>query len=136
MKISSEIIEKTRSFSLAAAGVSCFAYAGMALFQGRPDPFLWWIPGAFGLGAAVLITLATFIAGRAATDAAMDELYHSTAQRAAAIAYWVSLALFVITALLAKFGIADRATSTAILGTLMGGSYLALFVWLDWRAGR
>jgi hypothetical protein len=46
------------------------------------------------------------------------------------------MALFVITALLPNFGLADRATSTAVLGTLMGGAYLALFVWLDWRASR
>ena len=136
MRFTSEFIEKTRVLSLATVGVSCFLYAGMGLMQGRPDPFFWWIPGALGLAAALVITLAALMAGRAAAGAATDELYRATSQRAAALAFWVSMALFVITALLPKFGIADRATSTAVLGTLMGGAYLALFVWLDWRASR
>lgn len=136
MKISAQSIEKTRFIALLVTSLACFAYAALALLQGRPDPMLWWIPGAFGLGAAALICAVALIAGRSAARAATDELYKATSQRAAASAYWLSLALFALVALLVAFGLADWNTAYAVLGTAMGGSYLALFVWLDWRAGR
>lgn len=48
----------------------------------------------------------------------------------------LSLALFALLAALVVLGLADWNTAYAVLGTTMGGSYLALFVWLDWRAGQ
>lgn len=133
---STQGIEKTRALALALTILACFSYAAMALVQGRPDPMFWWIPGAFGLGAAALIWAVAFTAGRSAVRAATDELYKATSRRAAAYAYWLSLALFALLAALVVLGLADWNTAYAVLGTTMGGSYLALFVWLDWRAGQ
>jgi len=136
MRISAQSIEKTRLIALLVTSLACFSYAALALVQGRPDPMLWWIPGAFGLGAAALICAVAFLAGRSAAEAATDELYKATSRRAASLAYWLSLAFFALVAALVAFGLADWNTAYAVLGTAMGGSYLALFVWLDWRAGR
>ena len=44
----------------AITGLTCLAYAVLALLQMRPDPFPFWIPGILGLiSAALIFALAT-----------------------------------------------------------------------------
>lgn len=136
MTLKYETIEKTRAILLALTGLACALYAALAFFQGRPNPIYWWIPGAMGVCASLGITLMVFWAGKGAAEMAMDELYRSTTRRAAAGAYWLSLLLFVAMSLSVEGGLTDWPTSYAVLGTLMGASYLWLFVWFDWRAAR
>ena len=41
--------------TFAIAGLTCLAYAVLALLQVRPDPFPFWIPGILGIISAALI---------------------------------------------------------------------------------
>lgn len=133
MRIDSEMISRLRTGSLGLTGLACVGYAGLALVQGRPDPVWWWLPGGLGLLSALVIALAAFGAGRRAASEAMDELYQAVSHRAQRQAYWLSMAMFVIIAVLTGRDILDARTGFAVLGTLMGASFLLLFVWHDWR---
>jgi len=122
-----------RTVLLALTGLSCVIYALLAGLQNRPDPIGWYLPGLIGGTAAVLITIAAFVAGQKAAQIATDELYHMVNGRAQRHAYWASMALLVLVAVLAKQEAISWATAFAVLGTLMGASYLLLFVFYEWR---
>lgn len=116
----------------AITGLSCLAYAVLALTWQRPDPFAWYIPGVFGIAAAVILYVSTS-AGDAAAKHAWDERYRHLATRAAASAFWIML---FSTPLLAIAQIRDwisAETSFAALGTLAAASYLLMNVWFDWK---
>ena len=58
--------------TLAITGLTCLAYAVLALLQVRPDPFPFWIPGILGIISAALI-FALAAAGRKNAKHAFDE---------------------------------------------------------------
>lgn len=128
-----EQIATIRTVSLGITGLCCVAYAVLALWQGRPDPVGWYLPGAVGLGSAVLISIAALIAGHNQARMATDDLYKHVTHRAERQAYWVSMALFVVTAVICARGLVDWNTGFAAFGCLMGASFLLLFVWHDLR---
>ena len=131
-----ERLEVLRRSLLALTGASCVAYALLAIVQNKPDPLYWWVPMSFGIASAVLITAGFLMAGRDVAKQATDELYRATEVRASSRAYWVSLALFVLFAVLAGRDVLAWPTSVAAFGTLMGASYLVLFAYYDWRASQ
>ena len=130
-----EQISRIRAVLMSITALACFLYAVLALVQNRPDPILWWIPGGFGAGSAVLIAVIYALAGRTEMRAVMDELYMATITKAAAQAYWLSLAMFVAISALVVWAGYDWTTAYAVHGTFLGGSFLALFVWHDQRLG-
>ncbi len=126
-------ISQIRSVTLGLTGLVCLAYAGLALVTGHPEPFAWWIPGAMGLASALIITVSAVIGGRRASEAASDELYQSVNHAAQRHAYWVNIAVFVVIAPLSANGLIDMRTGLAVIGTMMGASYLLLLVVYEFR---
>lgn len=122
-----------RTVLLGFTGLTCLLYAALALMQNRPDPMGWWVPGAIGATAAVLIFIAAFVIGNRAARMATDELYHAVNHRAQRHAYWASLGVFIPIAVLAKREVIAWDTGFAVLGTMMGASYLLLFVLYELR---
>jgi len=128
-----EGIARIRILSLGFTGVCCAAYAIAVLVTGRPDPVAWWWPGFAGVISLGLITAAAVMGGKRAAEAATDELYRAVNHRAERHAYWVSMALFVVIAILCVQGFVPWRAGFAALGCLMGAAYLLLFVWYDLR---
>jgi hypothetical protein len=132
-RLGAETIARVRSLLLGLTGIACLAYAGLALWQDRPDPAFWWVPGVFGAASALAIFALALLAGPRAVQAATDEVHTAVSQRAQRQAYWVSMALFLLTALLASPGLLEWRTALAVLGALMGAAFPLLFVWHDVR---
>ena len=128
-----ETIATIRTAALGVTGIGCLAYAVAALVLGRPDPVAWYWPSVVGLLAGVAITLASRAAGRAAARAATDELFRLVWQRASAHAYWLSMAIFALFAVLGAAGFVPWPAGAAAMGCLMGASFLFLFVLHDLR---
>ena len=58
--VTSELLSTFRRIMCAITGLTCLAYAVLAILQMRPDPFPFWIPGILGLiSAALIFALAT-----------------------------------------------------------------------------
>ena len=135
MVINSDQIARIRVVTLGLTGLVCLSYAVLALVLNRPDPMPWWVPGAFGVASGLVIYAAASIAPHNDRKMAMDELSREVSRRAAAHAYWVSLALFVL-----AFGTGfspyfDTSAVVAAFGTSIAAAYLILFVWHDTRLG-
>lgn len=128
-----EHLATIRTVMLGLTGLSCVGYAVLAFWQGRPDPIGWYVPGTIGAASAMLITVAAFVAGNQQARMATDDLYKHVTHRAERQAYWVSMGLFVVVAILCARGVIDWDTGFAVLGTLMGAAFLLLFVWHDLR---
>ena len=62
--LTSDSLSTFRRIMFAITGLTCLAYAVLALFQMRPDPFPFWIPGILGLISAALIFALASAAGR------------------------------------------------------------------------
>ncbi|MEP4195724.1 MAG: hypothetical protein ABJL99_08835 [Aliishimia sp.] len=129
----SEKIAMLRSVLLGLTGLVCVSYAVLAIVQGRPDPMPWFVPGVLGILSGIIISASFARAGPKAIRAATDELHREVNSKAQRHAYWVSLALFVVVSVLSGTAAFDRDTGFAVLGTLMGSSYLLLFVLHEWR---
>ncbi|MCW1955002.1 MAG: hypothetical protein KIH71_003705 [Roseobacter sp.] len=136
MKLTSETIETARFYLFGLTALILLVYAALALLQGTPQPFYWWAAGAMGFSSMLLLVSLSILAGKQAAKQAWDEHYQATSRNAAARAFWIAMGLFVLTCLLPPLGLADRATSTAVFGTLMGASFLLSVVYDEWRAGR
>ncbi len=132
-KISADSIIRVRQIMLGLTGLACLGYAIAALVTGRPDPVAFWVPGAFGILAALVITGSFFLAGRAQGQVASDELYHAENARAQRIAYWVALGLYPLFGVLLAAGLVTFPVAFAAMGTLTGAAYLLLFVLLNAR---
>mgnify|MGYP000651611222 CR=1 FL=1 len=129
--LGSEKLASLRIVLFGVTGAVCTAYALMAVVQGRPDPFLPWIPGFFGILSAALIVIAARAAGRAQAAQAMDEGYMVDNHRAQRFGYWVAVSLYPLFALIVWQGLIDWPTAFAAMGTLTGAAYLLGFVWFD-----
>ena len=53
--LTSDSLSSFRRIMFAITGLTCLAYAALALLQVRPDPFPFWIPGILGINSAALI---------------------------------------------------------------------------------
>ena len=71
-----------RRITFAIAGLTCLAYAVLALLQVRPDPFPFWIPGILGIISAALIFALAAAAGHENAHRAFDEGYIMDKRRA------------------------------------------------------
>ena len=73
--LTSDSLSTFRRIMFAITGLTCLAYAVLALLQMRPDPFPFWIPGILGLISAALIFALAAAAGRKNAQQAFDESY-------------------------------------------------------------
>jgi hypothetical protein len=133
--ISTDTLSTFRRIMFTITGLTCLAYAGLALVQMRPDPFPFWIPGSLGLISAALIFALAAAAGHNTAQQVFDEGYIMDRLRAEAQAFWVALMLYPIFALLMAMGAVALPTAFAAMGTLTGAAYLLLFTYHD-AAGR
>ena len=129
--ISTDTLSTFRRIMFANTGLTCLAYAGLALVQMRPDPFPLWIPGILGLISAALIFALAAAAGRNTAQQAFDEGYIMDKRRAEAQAFWVALMLYPIFGLFMATGAVALPTAFAAMGTLTGAAYLLLFTYHD-----
>ena len=129
--ISTDTLSTFRRIMFAITGLTCLAYAGLALVQMRPDPFPFWIPGILGLISAALIFALAAAAGRSTAQQTFDEGYIMDKRRAEAQAFWVALMLYPIFGLFMATGAVALPTAFAAMGTFTGAAYLLLFTYPD-----
>jgi len=129
--LTSDSLSTFRRIMFAITGLTCLAYAVLALLQMRPDPFPFWIPGILGLISAALIFALASAAGRKSAQQAFDEGYIMDKRRAEAHAFWIALMLYPIFGVLMAMGAVALPTAFAAMGTLTGAAYLLLFTYYD-----
>ena len=100
----SDSLSTFRRIMFAITGLTCLAYAVLALLQMRPDPFPFWIPGILGLISAALIFALAAAAGRKNAQQTFDEGYIMDKRRAEAHAFWIALMLYPIFGVLMATG--------------------------------
>ena len=127
----SDLLFTFRRIMFAITGLTCLAYAVLALLQMRPDPFPFWIPGILGLISAALIFALAAAAGRKSAQQAFDGGYIMDKRRAEAHAFWISLMLYPIFGILMATGAVALPTAFAAMGTLKGAAYLLLLTYYD-----
>jgi hypothetical protein len=115
--------------TFAIAGLTCLAYAVLALLQVRPDPFPFWFPGILVIISATLIFALAAAVGRKNAQQAFDEGYIMDKRRAEAHAFWIALMLHPIFGILMATGTVALPTAFAAMGTLAGAAYLLLFTY-------
>ena len=120
-----------RRIKFAITGLTCLAYAVLALLQVRPDPFPFWIPGILGIISAALIFALAAAAGHKNAHRAFDEGYIMDKRRTEAHAFWIALMLHPIFRILMATGTVAPPTAFAAMGTLAGAAYLLLFSYYD-----
>lgn len=114
----------------AITGLTCLAYAALALLQVRPDPFPFWIPGILGIISAALI-FALAAVGRKNAKQAFVEGYIMDKRRAQAHAFWIAMIFLPIFGIFMATGTVALPTAFAAMGTLAGAAYLLLFTYYD-----
>jgi len=129
--LTSDTLSTFRRIMFAITGLTCLAYAGLAIAQMRPDPFPFWIPGILGLISAALIFALSRAAGRTGAEQAFDEGYAMDKRRAEAHAFWIALMLYPIFGIFMATGAVGLPTAFAAMGTLTGAAYLLLFTFYD-----
>lgn len=125
-------IARIRQVLFVITGGVCLTYAILAILWNTPNPMPRAIPGFLGVVSAFLLFGIGLFAPKK-TKLAFDEGYRHNAQRAASLAYWVSLFGFVIFFLSYRQLALDLSTAVASFGTFMGAAYLLSFAYLDWR---
>jgi hypothetical protein len=131
--MTSDTLANIRVAVFGLTGAVCLLYAVMALAQGRPDPMPFWIPSAFGLAAAVVLTLTSMLAGDKQADMAWDEGYANDARVAASAAFWVNMAMNPLFGLLLAWDVMEYPTTFAIMGLVTAATFLLLIVWFELR---
>ena len=129
--LTSDSLSTFRRIMFAMTGLTCLAYAALALLQMRPDPFPFWIPGILGLISTALIFALASAAGRKSAQQAFDKGYIMDKRRAEAHAFWAALMLYPIFGGLMAIGAVALPTAFAAMGTLTGAAYLLLFTYYD-----
>ena len=119
-----------RRIMFAITGLTCLAYAALALLQVRPDPFPFWIPGILGIISAALI-FALAAVGRKNAKQAFVEGYIMDKRRAQAHAFWIAMIFLPIFGIFMATGTVALPTAFAAMGTLAGAAYLLLFTYYD-----
>ena len=111
--VTSELLSTFRRIMFAITGLTCLAYAVLALLQIRPDL----CPG-IGSGTQKCTT-------------GLDEGYIMDKRGAEAHAFWIALMLYPIFGLLMTTGAVALPTAFGAMGTLTGAAYLLLFNYYD-----
>lgn len=128
--LTSDSLSSFRRIMFAITGLTCLAYAALALLQVRPDPFPFWIPGILGIISAALI-FALAAAGRKNAKQAFVEGYIMDKRRAQAHAFWIAMIFLPIFGIFMATGTVALPTAFAAMGTLAGAAYLLLFTYYD-----
>ena len=126
----SDSLSSFRRIMFAITGLTCLAYAALALLQVRPDPFPFWIPGILGIISAALI-FALAAVGRKNAKQAFVEGYIMDKRRAQAHAFWIAMIFLPIFGIFMATGTVALPTAFAAMGTLAGAAYLLLFTYYD-----
>ena len=129
--LTSDSLSTFRRIMFSITGLTCLAFAVLALLQMRPDPFPFWVPGILELISAALIFALAAAAGRKNAQQAFDEGYIIDKRRAEAHAFWIALMLYPIFGILMATGTVALPTAFAAMGTLTGAAYLLLFTYYD-----
>jgi len=117
----------------AATGLTCLAYAGLALALGTPTPFPGFIPGAFGIATAVILTVSGRKAGDHTAEMVWDEGHQADVARTTARTFWFSIGLYPVFGCLMAYGLVDPVVAFAAMGTLVGGTFCLLHSVTDLR---
>ncbi|MGB0252170.1 MAG: hypothetical protein ACPGAG_09510 [Paracoccaceae bacterium] len=128
--LTSDSLSSFRRIMFAITGLTCLAYAALALLQVRPDPFPFWIPGILGIISAALI-FALAAVGRKNAKQAFVEGYIMDKRRAQAHAFWIAMIFLPIFGIFMATGTVALPTAFAAMGTLAGAAYLLLFTYYD-----
>lgn len=128
--LTSDSLSTFRHIMFAITGLTCLAYAALALLQVRPDPFPFWIPGILGIISAALI-FALAAVGRKNAKQAFVEGYIMDKRRAQAHAFWIAMIFLPIFGIFMATGTVALPTAFAAMGTLAGAAYLLLFTYYD-----
>lgn len=128
--LTSDSLSSFRRIMFAITGLTCLAYAALALLQVRPDPFPFWIPGILGIISAALI-FALAAVGRKNAKQAFVEGYIMDKRRAQAHAFWIAMIFLPIFGIFMATGTVALPTAFAAMGTLAGAAYLLLSTYYD-----
>ena len=128
--LTSDSLSSFRRIMFAITGLTCLAYAALALLQVRPDPFPFWIPGILGIISAALI-FALAAVGHKNAKQAFVEGYIMDKRRAQAHAFWIAMIFLPIFGIFMATGTVALPTAFAAMGTLAGAAYLLLFTYYD-----
>lgn len=128
--LTSDSLSSFRRIMFAITGLTCLAYAALAILQVRPDPFPFWIPGILGIISAALI-FALAAVGRKNAKQAFVEGYIMDKRRAQAHAFWIAMIFLPIFGIFMATGTVALPTAFAAMGTLAGAAYLLLFTYYD-----
>ena len=128
--LTSDSLSSFRRIMFAITGLTCLAYAALALLQVRPYPFPFWIPGILGIISAALI-FALAAVGRKNAKQAFVEGYIMDKRRAQAHAFWIAIIFLPIFGIFMATGTVALPTAFAAMGTLAGAAYLLLFTYYD-----
>ena len=128
--LNSDSLSSFRRIMFAITGLTCLAYAALALLQVRPDPFPFWIPGILGIISAALI-FALAAVGRKNAKQAFVEGYIMDKRRAQAHAFWIAMIFLPLFVLFMATRTVALPTAFAAMGTLAGAAYLLLFTYYD-----
>ena len=128
--LTSDSLSSFRRIMFAITGLTCLAYAALALLQVRPDPFPFWIHGILGIISAALI-FALAAVGRKNAKQAFVEGYIMDKRRAQAHAFWIAMIFLPIFGIFMATGTVALPTAFAAMGTLAGAAYLLLFTYYD-----
>ena len=128
--LTSDSLSSFRRIMFAITGLTCLAYAALALLQVRPDPFPFWIPGILGIISAALI-FALAAVGRKNAKQAFVEGYIMDKRRAQAHAFWIAMIFLPIFGIFMATGTVALPTAFEAMVTLAGAAYLLLFTYYD-----
>ena len=133
MTIQDTDISKVRTILLELTGLSCLRYAILAVTQNTPQPIWWFVPKAMGVFAGISTFVAFAMADPASRRMATDEMYTFIRHRAQRHAYWLSLGLYPVFAVVIMTTGLEWNTAFAAMGTLTGATYLLLLTLYEWR---
>ncbi|MDA9361828.1 hypothetical protein N9R02_01630 [Ascidiaceihabitans sp.] len=126
-------ISKIHTILLGLTGLSCLLYAILAVTQNTPQPIWWFVAIAMGVFAGISTFVAFAMADPASRRMATDEMYTLIRHRAQRHAYWLSLGLYPVFAVIIMMTGFEWNTVFAAMGTLTSAAYLLLLTFYEWR---
>jgi len=124
-----------RNTSFSLLGLILLAYGLGVLITGSPQPFAWWVTAAAGIATAVIVTLASLLAGRRVAAITWDELALEEWKGCLRFGYWVAVWLYPLFAVLIGLSLVDLPQSFAAMGTLTASAPFLLFL-SKWLRGQ
>jgi len=105
----------------------------LAVTQNTPQPIWWFVATAMGVFAGISTFVAFAMADSASRRMATDEMYTLIRHRAQRHAYWLSLGLYPVFAVIIMMTGFEWNTAFAAMGTLTSAAYLLLPTFYEWR---